>query len=274
MQTVGRLEGKVAVITGGASGIGREIARRFVAEGARVTLGDLDVRLLGEAARELGPACTTLEANVTVEDDVERLVAAAIDAFGRLDVGVNCAGLSTFGPIAELSEGDWNLTVDVCLTGVFLSVKHEARRLLAQGEGGSIINIASLNAVQPAEGMSAYCASKAGIDMLTRCAALELGPHGIRVNAIGPGLIDTPLTQFQRDLPGIRAGYLENIPLGRVGTTQDVASAALFLASEESSWVTGDLLLVDGGARTKRYPEMFRLIAEGLADLEQQDLGT
>ena len=178
------------MITGGASGIGREIARRFVADGMRVVLGDLNEAMLAEAATELGDACATERCDVTEEADVERLVARAVDC-GGIDVGVNCAGLGTLGPVTTLSVEQWDLVLDVCLKGVFLSVKHEAAAMQAAGTSGVIVNIASINARQPAQGMAAYCSAKAGVEMLTRVAALELGPVGIRVVGIGPGLVDT-----------------------------------------------------------------------------------
>lgn len=254
----GRLDGKVAVITGGASGIGREIARRYVEEGARVVLGDRNTTLLKEAEAEFAGGCATVEMDVTVEADIERLVARAAEAFGRLDIGVNCAGLGTYAPIVEQTVEQWQLVQDICLRGVMLSIKHEARQMIAENHGGAIINIASINARQPAEGFSAYCTAKAGVEMLTRVAAMELGPRGIRVTGIGPGLIDTPLTGYQQNNPALRQAYLDNIPLGRVGQPRDIANAALFLASDEASWVTGDTLFVDGAELTKMYPELSR----------------
>jgi len=264
------------MITGGASGIGREIARRYVAEGAAVVVGDLDRTLLGEVAGELGPACTTSAADVTDEADVEALVAAAMTVHGRLDIGVNCAGVGGLAPVTEMTLADWDLVVGTCLNGVFLSTKHEARAMatvpLKVGEpviggpvigGPVIINIASINARQPAEGMSAYCAAKAGVEMFTRVAAMELGPAGIRVVGIGPGLVDTPLTAFQREMPALRAAYLESIPLGRAGTTADIASAAVFLASDDASWISGDTLFVDGAEMTRGYPAMLSLLGQG-----------
>ncbi len=260
-----RLDGKVAVITGGGSGIGLETARRFVAEGARVVLGDLDPAKLHAATEELGDACRTAAGDVRDEPDVERLVRTATDEFGRLDLAVNCAGLGGLSPITETALADWDLVVGTCLTGLFLSVKHEARAMQAGGHGGAIVNIASINATVPAEGMAAYCSAKAGVEMLTRVAALELGPAGIRVAGIGPGLVDTPLTAYQRDMPAFRAAYLEEIPLGRVGTTADIAAAAAFLASDDASWVSGATLWVDGGEHARGYPRMLDLVAGALA---------
>ena len=255
-----RLEDKVAVITGGASGIGRETARRYVAEGAKVVLGDLNEALLGQTAAELGDAATTCAGDVTVEADIERLVATAVDTFGRIDIGVNCAGLGTIGPVTDLTVEQWDLVLDVCLKGVFLATKHEARAMQAAGTPGVIINIASINARQPGQGMSAYCSAKAGVEMFTKVAAMELGPSQIRVCGIGPGLVDTPLTQYQRDMPQFREGYLENIPMGRVGQPDDIASAATFLASDDASWISGETLFVDGASLTRGYPQMLDIL--------------
>jgi NAD(P)-dependent dehydrogenase (short-subunit alcohol dehydrogenase family) len=260
-----RLTGRVAVVTGGASGIGRAIAERYVTEGAVVVLGDLNGPLLEEAAAELGEACATSVGDVTVEADVEALVATAVERFGRLDIGVNCAGLGALAPITDLAVEQWDLVLDVCLKGVFLSIKHEARAMVAGGRGGAIVNIASINARQPGEGMAAYCSAKAGVEMLTRVAAMELGPSGIRVAGIGPGLVDTPLTAYQRDVPAFRDAYLESIPLGRVGRPGDIADAALFLASDEASWVSGDTLFVDGAELTRAYPRMLDLARDAFS---------
>ena len=257
-----RFEGKVAVVTGGASGIGRESARRLVREGAKVAIGDVNEAMLAETADELGDSCATSACNVTEEADVERLVATAVDVFGRVDIGVNCAGLGALGPVTDLDVAQWDLVLDVCLKGVFLATKHEARAMRAAGDGGVIVNIASINARQPAQGMAAYCSAKAGVEMLTRVAALELGRDGIRVCGIGPGLVDTPLTQYQRDMTVFRDGYLENIPMGRVGQPPDIAAAVAFLASDDASWVSGDTLYVDGASLTRGYPMMLDIAME------------
>ena len=257
-----RFADKVAVITGGASGIGRQSARTLVEDGARVVIGDANEALLAEAADELGDACATVSCNVVEEADVERLVATAVDTFGRLDIGLNCAGLGALGPITELPVEQWDLVLDVCLKGVFLAVKHEARAMRDAGTGGVIVNIASINARQPGQGMAAYCSAKAGVEMLTRVAAMELGPAGIRVCGIGPGLVDPPLTQYQRDMTAFRDGYLANIPMGRVGQPTDIASAVAFLASDDASWVSGDTLYVDGASLTRGYPMMLDIASE------------
>jgi 3-oxoacyl-[acyl-carrier protein] reductase len=232
-----RLDGRVAVITGGASGIGRETARHLVKEGARVVLGDLNEAMLAEAAAELGDACLTERCDVVTEADVERLVARAVDELGRLDIGVNCAGLGTIAPVVAQTVEQWDLVVDVCLKGTFIATKHEAAAMQAGGRGGVIVNIASINARQPGQGMSAYCTAKAGVEMFTRVAALELGPSNIRVVGVGPGLVDTPLTQYTKDLPAFRDSYLENIPAGRGGAPTDVGSAITLHVYDEAAWI-------------------------------------
>ncbi len=256
-----RLVGRVGVVTGGASGIGFACARRFVSEGARVVLGDRNESLLAAVGDELGSSVVTEVVDVTVEADVERLVTRAVDDFGGLDLAVNCAGLGTLAPVSEHSLEEWDTVIGVCLTGTFLSVKHEARAMEATGRGGAIVNLASINAKVPAKGLSAYCSAKAGVEMLTRCAAMELGPKGIRVAGIGPGLVETPLTEYAKLMPQIGEAYVESIPLGRVGRPDDVADAALFLVSDEASWVSGETLYVDGAESTCGYPDLGKLAA-------------
>ena len=190
----GRLAGKVAVITGGASGIGWGTVQLFVAEGAKVVIGDSNAALLDQRGSELArDTHVTAVVDVTQESDVEGLVRSAIDTFGQIDVAVNCAGIGFLGAVNEHPVDRWRAVLDVCLTGTFLSVKHEARMMLDHG-GGAIVNISSISGRQVSEGMAAYCSAKAGVDMLTRVAAVELGPRGIRVNAVAPGFVETPMT--------------------------------------------------------------------------------
>jgi NAD(P)-dependent dehydrogenase (short-subunit alcohol dehydrogenase family) len=262
----GRLDGKVALITGGAAGIGLAIARRYVAEGARVVLGDIAAENLEAAAAELGDACATARCDVTQEDDVAALVALALDRFGRLDIAVANAGSGTAALIVDHSIEEWRRIIDLCLTGVFLTVKHAGKPITEAG-GGAIITIASLNAVQAGRGMAAYCSAKAGAAMLTEVAALELGPLGVRCNAIAPGLVHTQLTDGVAAVPGVLDEYIENTPIGRGAQPEEIAEVALFLASDESSFMNGALVNVDGGARHMRYPDIIggveRLLSGG-----------
>lgn len=249
-----RFENKVAVVTGGASGIGLAIVRRLVAEGGRAIVADFNPETLRAAVSELGNAVAGIEVDVRVESQVQAMVTMAQETFGGLDLGFNCAGLSVPGEIAELSEEDWDTTVDICLKGVFLSVKHEANAM--PGEGGAIVNIASLNSHVPMIGGGAYACAKAGVEMLSRNAALELAERKIRVNTVSPGLTDTPLTAAFRDVQGVQAAFMERIPMNRWGTPEDMAAAALFLASDDAGYISGSNLFVDGAWETTGYPNL------------------
>jgi 3-oxoacyl-[acyl-carrier protein] reductase len=245
-----RLAGKVALVTGGGSGIGRGIAIRFAEEGAAVAVADIN-RAGAEATvdevRRLAQRGLAIEADVTSSADCARMVEETVAQFGKLDCFVANAGIGRGAPFLETPEEDWKAVVDTNLTGVFLSSQAAARQIVRQGHGGRIITTASLAAVRPAPMMAAYHAAKAGVKMLTQVMALELAPHRITVNAIGPGLIDTPLTA--PIMEAIRGGGRDEsfAPLGRVGQPQDVANLALFLASDEADYITGDYILVDGG---------------------------
>ncbi len=255
---MGRLDGKVAIVTGGASGIGRQAAITFAEEGARVFIADLDEAALGGVIGEIGHNYADgITVDVTDEAAVERMVSGCVRRFGRLDIGFNNAGFGGFSPIQDYPVEEFRKVVDVCLAGTFLCIKHESRHLIEAGHGGSIINIASLNAIQPTEGFAAYCPAKAGVAMLTKVAALELGRHNIRVNAIGPGLVVTPATETMRSVPGLEQAFLDEAPLGRAGQPVDVAGLGVYLASDESSLMTGQTLYLDGGASLNKYPPLF-----------------
>jgi NAD(P)-dependent dehydrogenase (short-subunit alcohol dehydrogenase family) len=260
-----RLEGKVALVTGAASGIGRGIATRFAGEGASLVLADIDVDGAESLAAEIADGAPTIaiRCDVTKEADVADATLAAIDAFGGLDVVVANAGKGAFGLITEHSLEDWQEIIDLCLTGVFLTVKHAGRVMRS---GGSIINIASLNAIQPAEGMVAYCTAKAGVAMLTKVAAMEFGHRNIRVNTIAPGLVETNATSGFWMMPGVVEEFVENTTVGRFATPEDIASMAVFLASDESTFVSAGFFSVDGGASTKRYPDIPAALGRLTAD--------
>jgi NAD(P)-dependent dehydrogenase (short-subunit alcohol dehydrogenase family) len=253
-----RLLDKVAFVTGGASGIGRAVAERFVAEGARVVAADLDAHALESLASLHPEHIATVRCDVTDEHEVERGVGFAVERFGGLDVVVANAGKGAFSPIVDHDLTAWAEILDLCLTGVFLTIKHGGR---AMRDGGSIITIASLNAVQPAAGMAAYCAAKAGAVALTQVAAMELGHRGIRATSISPGLVETAASAAFWSLPGIVDEFVENTTVGRFAQPADVAALAVFLASDESTFVSGSMHLVDGGASTKRYPDLLGTIS-------------
>ena len=261
-----RHEGRVAVVTGAASGIGAAIARRYVAEGGRVAGGDVNTAGLDDMATELGDAFVGVRCDVTDEVDIAALVGRAVDAFGGLDAGFNVAGASRPASIVDMTEADWDFTVDLCLKGVFLSMKHEARALIAQGRSGAIVNVASLNSRMPMFFGAAYSAAKAGVVSLGQSGALELAEHGIRVTTVSPGLTDTPLVAPMTALPNVHAAFMERIPLGRPATPEDIAATALFLASDDAAYITGVNLFVDGGWEQSAYPDLRRVIAELMAN--------
>src|SRR3954469_3574398 len=240
-----RLDDRVALITGGASGIGAACAERFTAEGATVVTLDL----AGDVDHHV---------DVTDEQALSDVVDAVVAAHGRLDVIVNSAGVAGGGPVHLLDEAEWRRVIDINLAGTFLACKHALRPMLDQG-GGSIINVSSVEGIEGTEGGSTYNASKAGVVMLTKNLAIDYGSKGIRANCICPGFIQTPLLSSVLDSPGMEV-YRDKIraehKLGRFGRPDEIAGAALFLASDDASFVTGHALVVDGGYTAGRRPGM------------------
>jgi len=250
------LKNKGAVVTGAASGIGKAIATAYVEAGASVLLCDLNASALEAVAGELGPLAIGRVTDVSEETQVEAAMRAARAAFGSLDIVVNCAGFGAITPLTELSGEKWRSVQAVTLGGVFYGVKHAARQMLEQGRPGVIINISSVNGRQPGEGQVAYCAAKAGVDMITRCGALELGSRGIRVVGIAPGLVETPLTKRELENPAMRELFLGIIPMKRPVQVREIAEAAVFLASDAARSITGDTIAIDGGSLTRGYPAL------------------
>ncbi|AXL92877.1 short-chain dehydrogenase [Streptomyces sp. CB09001] len=253
----GRFEDSVAFVTGAASGIGAAVTDALLRAGARVVGADLHQEGLAQFA-DYGDAFRGHVADVTRESDIVAGVEAALDTFGTLDMAFNVAGVSRGAPIVDLEEDLWDFTVDRVLKGVYLSTKHEARAMRATGRGGAIVNMSSLNAHVPMHTGAAYSSAKAGVEMFTKNAALELARDGIRVNAVLPGLIDTPLTQRRLVNKPLMDTWLERIPQGRPGRPEEVAAACLFLAGPEATYITGTSLVVDGGWEITGYPDLRR----------------
>lgn len=274
----GLLAGKVAVVTGGANGIGRACCERFAEEGADVVVADiLDERGIDtiKAVEKRGRRAAYMHADASSPTDNETVMQHAVDLFGSVDILVTAAGISTADYRSDKAEvvarkaarhardqtdpmrrftdlrlADWQKVLDVNLTGTLLAVQAAARVMLDLKTRGSIITIASIAAKHPEAGVPAYSVSKAGVWMLTKYAARILGPAGIRVNAIGPGFIETNMTAVLRGLPDLEERLLADVPLGRMGTAREVADAALFLAGQQSSYFTGEMLHPDGGFYT------------------------
>jgi NAD(P)-dependent dehydrogenase (short-subunit alcohol dehydrogenase family) len=275
---MGRLDGKVAAVTGGANGIGRACCERFAEEGANVVVADV----LDDAGAQIvaglegrGSKAVYVHADATSRQDNEAVMDAAVTTFGGLDVVVTAAGISNAGyrsgdleeqkrrlaaragsnadvarQFTDMPLEEWQAVIDVNLTGTLLALQSAARRMIDQGRGGSIITIASIAAKVPEAGSPSYGVSKAGVWMLTKHAARSLASAGIRVNAIGPGFIDTNMTAILGELPEMRDRVLAAIPMRRMGVPGEIANTALFLASDESSYFTGEILHPDGGYYT------------------------
>jgi NAD(P)-dependent dehydrogenase (short-subunit alcohol dehydrogenase family) len=273
---MGRLEGRVALITGGASGIGRACAELFAGEGADVLVSDINEAGGAEtvaAVEALGQRAAFIRTDTRVEAENEAMAQAGVDQLGRLDICVAAAGVShasydsgNAAPDEELmrrryQEPDeglitnrpvemWEKVIDINLTGVMLTNRAAARQMMALGNGGSIINISSIAGRHPGAGSPEYCVSKAGVWMLSKSFALEFARFDIRVNAIGPGFIETPMTAVFRADESVKQRWMAMTPMGRFGLPMEVANAALFLASDESSFYTGQILHPDGGVFT------------------------
>ena len=250
----GMLDGKTAVITGGASGIGREIARTFAGEGANVVVADLqnEPREGGtptvEVAHELGVDASFVECDVTDLDALRGAIDAA-DEFGGIDIMVNNAGIFRGKPFTEVEEDEFDQMMDVNVKGVFFGAQAAAQKMLDDGREGAIINMSSVAGLTGSANYTTYCTSKGGVRLLTYSLAAELGPKGIRVNAIHPGLIETEMTTEDVPIIGTESGdqYEQTIPLHRFGNPEDVANGALYLASDNASYVNGESLVIDGG---------------------------
>jgi D-sorbitol dehydrogenase (acceptor) len=256
---MGKLDGKVAIVTGAGSGIGKAVAGRYAAEGARVVAADRDAAAAEQTATDIGAAsgeAMAVAVDVTDREAVEAMVGAAVGRFGGVDVLFNGAGVFRLGRLLEITEADWDFNVDVNCKGTLWCAQAVARRMIAQGRGGKIVNVASQAGRRGEAHVLAYCASKAAVISMTQSMALALAPHRINVNAIAPGVVDTPMWQVVdrqfAEAEGIPVGAAKAraegaVPLGRFGTPAEMTGAAVFLASADADYVTQQTLNVDGG---------------------------
>jgi len=255
-----RLEGKNAIVTGGASGIGRATCIRFAEEGANLLVADRHLAAAEETAtkaRGLGRKAIAFQVDTSVESQVAAMVDRCVKELGGVDIVVAAAGISharygeegafAMSPMSEKPLADWKKVLSVNLDGVFITDREVARAMIKEGKGGPIINISSGAAKLPTPGVGEYSVSKAGVWMLTKVLAVELAQHGITANAIGPGFIDTPMTANIQQMEGFMKQIMERVPLKKMGEPLDVANTALFLASEEGRYYTGSILHPDGG---------------------------
>ncbi|MFA5355770.1 MAG: SDR family NAD(P)-dependent oxidoreductase [Candidatus Paceibacterota bacterium] len=243
---------KVAIVTGARRGMGAAHAKLLAKAGAKVVVSDIskeDCEKVVEEIKKDGGEAIAVKCDVSNKSEADSLVQSAIDKWGKLDILVNNAGICSFKPFTELSEKDWDLTLDVNLKGEFLCAQAAVKQMIKQ-KSGSIINIASIGMGQVGSGIAGlahYCASKGGVVAMTESMAVELAPFNIRVNAIAPGAIDTPMVAAAKDDPGMLEQTLSLVPMKRMGKSEEVANLALFLASDASSYITGDVIIIDGG---------------------------
>jgi NAD(P)-dependent dehydrogenase (short-subunit alcohol dehydrogenase family) len=255
------LSGKVAVVTGSAGGIGEGTARRLVEEGAIVVLVDVQAEKARAVADSLGDAALAVDADVSLESGVEHYMSAALERFGRIDLyHLNAAISGSFAPFADVTLDDWNRTIAVNMTSVFLGLRAALKQYAAQGTGGAIVCTASMAGLQGGDALVPYATAKGGVVQLTRCAALAGAPLGVRVNCVAPGMIETPLwDDFTSAVgeEGARAArrVLEGaaIPLGRFGRPEEAGALVAFLLSEDASYVSGDILPLAGGANADNF---------------------
>jgi len=245
-----RLKDKVALVTGGGSGMGKAVCLEFAREGAQVVVADMNFEAAEAVVNLLKEEKLTgipVQVNQTISADVKSMVNASISHFGKIDILFANAGIGVTKPILKLAEEDWRKNIDVNLNGTFLVCQAVAQQMVQQKVHGSIIVNSSQGSLVPTSWFTAYCVSKAGLNMLVKCMSIELGNHRIRVNAVLPGLIETPMSSAVIQRPKIQASIKAAIPAGRWGQVDDVSKTVLFLASDDSKYINGQLITVDGG---------------------------
>lgn len=245
-----KLNDKVVIVTGSGSGIGQGIAIRFAQEGAKVVIADLNVpaaQQTQEMIKSIGHETIVTRTDVSCKAEVDSMVSQTMEHLGQVDILVNNAGVSGEIPFLDMDEKEWDRVLSINLKGAFLCSQAVARVMVKAKTAGKIVNIASVNAQVAGAGLAHYCASKGGLGMLTKVIALELAPYKINVNAVAPGIIETPLTASSLGDPERRQALMRRVPWKRVGQPEDIANAVIFLASDQADFITGTTLFVDGG---------------------------
>ncbi len=251
MSASGSLRDRVAIVVGGSGGFGGAIARRFIAEGARVVVAARDPEKLERVAKSIGAAASPCD--VTSSNQVKALADQTVSDFGRLDIAVNASGYEDFCPVAQLEAERVERMVAVQFTGALYCIQHMAN---AMGEGGAVTTIGSLTATLTAEGYAPYAGAKAGINHATRIAASEYGARGVRINVVSASLVETPMTEPIVNAPGVRDAFTAETPLGRFGTIEDIVDTVTWISSDQAGYITGQNILVDGGISLRRLPRV------------------
>ena len=256
-------DGKVGFVSGGGTGIGLSCAQEIAERGGQVVIGGRREDVLRDAAKQLGDHVDFVVCDVRDDASVESAIATTVQRHGSLDLAVNSAGVGSGGTVLNATAEEFAAVLDTNLTGAYRCMRAEARAMRAAG-GGSIVNISSIAGALTHRWMTAYCTSKAGLNMLTRCAADDLGEHGIRVNAVMPGIVPTPIWGGAVDGGPIVDEYLSLMPISRVGTVEDVGKLVAFLLSDDAGWITGQCIGVDGGHTIRKGPDMAKFMSAGM----------
>ena len=247
------LKGRIAVVTGAARGLGRASAEALSAEGARVVIADVLHDQAEKTAAEIGNGAVGLKCDVSVPADIEALFDKVERDIGTVEILVNNAGIAISGDFLSANLDDFRKVIDINLIGTFLATQRAAKAMVAKGIKGSIVNMSSINAVVAIPNIASYCASKGGVSQLTKSAALALAPHGIRVNAVGPGSIMTDMLKGVNESPAAMKMVMSRTPIGRIGEPSEVGDLVTFLASDRSSYITGEVIYIDGGRMALNY---------------------
>ncbi len=263
------IKGKVALVTGGAQGMGLGIAKEFLNAKAKVIVSDVNALNLKETVDNLKSHFGKdnvhgIVADISIEEQIKKMIIESVQVFNVIDILVNNAGIGAMSHFWDMSVEEWDAVMNINLRGTFLCTKDVVKLMLEKDIKGKIINMSSINGHMPTTGISPYCVSKAAIEMFTKVAALELGPYGINVNAVAPGYTMTPTSEGIFNIPGFKKAVMDLTPKGRYGEPEDIARVALFLASEYAEWITGETIVIDGGVSLIGLPKYYEEIKKAM----------